>query len=88
MLDTQDVNDQIDSAALQQVFVLNMATQSLRPRLDAEGATLEESVVLGQMLAALSNLMLEWVKVLVGNDDTCCGEPCEMPQPDEERGPA
>ena len=68
MADSSDVIDQIEHAALQQVVVLNMATQSLRARLDAEGVTLEESVVLGQMLAGLSNLMLQWVNVLTGDD--------------------
>ena len=79
MADSSDVIDQIEHAALQQVVVLNMATQSLRARLDAEGVTLEESVVLGQMLAGLSNLMLQWVNVLTGegeDEERCahCGE--------------
>lgn len=72
MGDERDVMDQVEHSALQQMVILGMATQSLRPRLDADSVTLEESVVLGQMLAGLSNLMLEWAKVLIGTGDAYC----------------
>jgi len=88
MADVSDTMDQIEHSALQQLVVLNLGSQSLRARLDAEGVTLEESVVLGQMLAGLSNLMLQWVNVLIGGDDESeglcehCGE-VHGPEPEE-----
>ena len=69
MADVSDAMDQIEHSALQQLVVLGMGSQSLRARLDGDGVTLEESVVLGQMLAGMSNLMLQWVDVLIGEDD-------------------
>ena len=81
MDNASDVMDQVEHAALQQIVVLNMATQSIRPRLDADGLPLEESMVLGQMLAGLSHLMLQWVNVLLGGEDeearrSHCDEVC------------
>ena len=69
MADVSDAMDQIEHSALQQLVVLGMGSQSLRARLDGDGVTLEELVVLGQMLAGLSSLMLQWVNVLIGEDE-------------------
>lgn len=86
MADPRDAMDQVEHSALQQLVILGMATQSLRPRLDADGVTLEESVILGQMLAGLSNLMLEWTKMLFGDEDPC--ESCTESVRREDSGPA
>lgn len=81
MADASDTMDQIEHSALQQLVVLGLGSQSLRARLDGDSVTLEESVVLGQMLTGMSHLMLQWVKVLIGEDEEACeacGEPpCE-----------
>lgn len=74
--------DRVDSAGLQQLTLLESAVHAVRLRLNDESLTVADVVALADRMGALSHLMYQWARMLIGQP--LDGESCTTCEHEED----